>query len=388
MDKRLKIGIFIDGFFPMIDGVINVVDNYAKRLNEIADVTVFAPYGRDKKYPDNFSYKVVRCKRLKLFFLDYDLPMPGFDRKFKKILKQSDLDIIHIHSPFSLGKQAVKYAKRNKIPIVGTMHSQFKKDFLRATKSKLLTKIMLKKIMKVYNACDECWAVNNKMAQVFKEYGAKKLPGIMNNGTNLKPIDAKAATKLINTTYNINKDTPVYCFVGRINLLKNILFTVDALKIVKEKGHDFRMLFMGSGQDSEKLKNYIAKNNLQNEIIICGRVSDEILVAGYSRSRLFLFPSLYDASSLVQIEAASQKTPAVFLQGAATADTVTNDVNGFIVPNDVGAFADKIIEATVNKEYYNKISEGAFRDLYRSWDDVIKEVYQRYLKIISGKKKC
>jgi hypothetical protein len=32
MQKKLKIGLFIDTFFPMVDGVIMVVDNYARRL--------------------------------------------------------------------------------------------------------------------------------------------------------------------------------------------------------------------------------------------------------------------------------------------------------------------------------------------------------------------
>jgi hypothetical protein len=33
MDTRLKIGFFIDTYFPMVDGVIMTVDNYAKRLS-------------------------------------------------------------------------------------------------------------------------------------------------------------------------------------------------------------------------------------------------------------------------------------------------------------------------------------------------------------------
>ena len=41
--EKLNIGLFIDTWFPMVDGVINVVDNYAKRLCKFANVTVFAP---------------------------------------------------------------------------------------------------------------------------------------------------------------------------------------------------------------------------------------------------------------------------------------------------------------------------------------------------------
>ena len=35
--KRLKVGYFIDTFFPMVDGVIMGVDNYAKRMQKYAD---------------------------------------------------------------------------------------------------------------------------------------------------------------------------------------------------------------------------------------------------------------------------------------------------------------------------------------------------------------
>ena len=36
--KKITIGIFNDSFYPMIDGVVMVVDNYAKRLSKYANV--------------------------------------------------------------------------------------------------------------------------------------------------------------------------------------------------------------------------------------------------------------------------------------------------------------------------------------------------------------
>ena len=83
--SKIKIALFIDTYYPMIDGVVNVVDNYARLLNKKADVdvAVFCPV-MDKNYKDNFEYKVVRCKSKKLFFLDYNLPTPNIDKKFKK----------------------------------------------------------------------------------------------------------------------------------------------------------------------------------------------------------------------------------------------------------------------------------------------------------------
>ena len=58
MDK-INIGYFIDTFYPMIDGVITVVDNYARCLSKYANVTVFAP-SIDNDFDDTkLPYKVV-----------------------------------------------------------------------------------------------------------------------------------------------------------------------------------------------------------------------------------------------------------------------------------------------------------------------------------------
>ena len=83
--KKLTIGLFNDSFYPMADGVIMVVDNYARRLSEYANVIVFVPKYTNKEYDDSvFPYKVVRCNSLKVPFLDYSLPIPKLDRKFQK----------------------------------------------------------------------------------------------------------------------------------------------------------------------------------------------------------------------------------------------------------------------------------------------------------------
>ena len=75
-----------------------------------------------------------------------------------------------------------------------------------------------------------------------------------------------------------------------------------------------------------------------------GRIIDRTLLKQiYYRADLFLFPSKFDASSLVQIEAASQMTPGLFLENSVTSDTVTNNVNGFTAPDDVSKYTDRII---------------------------------------------
>lgn len=385
-EKRLRVGLFCDAFFPLADGVVMVVDNYARRLSKFCDVTVFTVEGR-QECDKTFPYKVVRCGRLSLPFLDYDLPLPSLDSKFRKELGLAKLDIVHIHSPFSVGRIGVDYAKKHKIPVIATMHSQFKQDFYRATKNSSLTNFMLSKIMKVFNDCDEYYGVNPKISEIFKEYGAKHMPLVQRNGTDFMPIENESeAIKMVNEKFHLPEDMPVFLFVGRINALKNIYFILESLKKLKTKY--FKMIFVGDGQDMDDFRIAVEESEVSDNVILTGKIMDrDLLRAIYLRAKLFLFPSMYDASSLVQIEAASQKTPTIFLKGSATSATVTDYVNGFLSEPTTDKFAEKIMEILEDDALYKKVSEGAFRDLYVSWDDCVSEIYEKYLYHIEKNKR-
>ena len=389
--SRLTIGFFNDSFYPLADGVIMVMDNYAKRLCRDNDVIVFVPR-YSKKFDDSkLPYKVVRCKSIKIPFLDYSLPLPLFDRKYRKELKNSNLDIVHIHSPFSVGSSGLKYAKKHKIPVVATMHSQFKRDFKRVVKiDKFATKLN-NKLIKFFNKCDECWAVNEEVARIYYEdYKYKKLPKVMNNATEMVPVNnERKAKKYINKKHNLKSNEKVFLFVGRINLLKNVLFIADSLAALKRKEpkFKFKMLFVGSGQDESILRNRVNKLGLNKDVIFCGKITDrEELSFYYKRADLFLFPSFYDASSIVQIESASQSTPGLFIEGTATSCMIKNNINGYLSKNTVGAYSDRIVEIFKDKKLYDKVCKNVFIDIYKTWDQMISDAYNNYIKLIENKR--
>ena len=389
--KKITVGLFNDSFFPLTDGVIMVVDNYARRLSNFCNVIVFVPNYLFSKFDDTtLPYKVVRCYSVDVPFLDYSLPIPKLDYKFIRNLNKYKLDIVHIHSPFSLGVAGLKYAKRHHIPCIATMHSQFKQDFKRALKSEMLANKFTYRLMKVYNKCDLCFAVNKEVARIyFEEYHYKTMPRVLLNATDMEPIENNNKVyKGLDKKYNIKWNEKVFLFVGRLNILKNIFFIVDSLSVLEKKKPSlkFKMLFVGVGQDEDKLKERIKELNLEKEVLLVGKIEDRIELASiYKRADLFLFPSVYDASSLVQIEAASQKTPGVFLKNTATSSTITDNVNGFLSDETVGAYSDKIIEVMEHKGLYKKVSDNAYYDLYRSWDKAVEEIYEIYKDLIDKK---
>lgn len=382
--KKIKIGFFVDSYFPMVDGVAMVVDNYAKRLSKNCEVVVVCPSYGLKDIKNKFNYKVIRVKSFKIPFTTYSYGIPKSDLKILKKLVKEKFDIIHIHSPFSVGKLGIDVARMLDIPVIGTMHTLLKFELYKYTKSNTITDYITKQAIKVYEECDECYSVNTRVGEIYQEYGYSKKPSILQNATELKLItDTNKSIKEINELYNIDKDENVFLFVGRITTVKNILFIVDVLDELKKKKIKYKMLFVGSGPDLKKLQKKIDKLDLSNDVVLCGQINDrELLSKIFYRSKLFVFPSMFDTNSLVQIEAASQKTPTIFLENAPTAFTVTSEVNGYFGKNNPKKFAKKIIDIINDEQHYNVVSENAYNQLYKSWDLVVEEAYKEYIKHI------
>ena len=387
--KRLKIGLFIDAFFPMVDGVVIAVHNYALELSKYADVVVFAPLPREKDYQIDLPYEVIRCRRMKVLFTDYDLATPLFDRHYRKILKESYLDIVHIHSPFEIGRTGVRYAKKNKIPVIASLHSQIKKDFQDRTRSRLIAFLAMRQIVRTLNKADYFWAVNHKVAEIYQSYGLRQLPEVHFNGTDLVYNYDNDMVYAIQKSVKIRAQEKIFLFVGRIDFIKNLEFLVNSLKILFDANFPFQMIFIGSGPHQKAILKMVDTLGIKSVIHFTGRITDRVkLSAFYQAADLFLFPSKYDSSSLVQIEAASQKTAAIFLEDTATADTVTADVNGYITKDDPQAFADKIMAIFKDEATYRQVCENAHRDLYHSWKTVVNDAYQKYLEIVKNFQGC
>lgn len=396
MKKNINIGLFIDTFYPMVDGVIHVVDNYARQLKKIADVNVivFAPKCRHNNFDDKtLPYKVVRCKivNLKGLRLDYDLPTPQFDKQFKRILKNSKLDIIHIHSPFSIGKMAANYGKKHNIPVVATFHSQYKKDFYKSTKSKLLTKILLEKIMRVFNKCDILWTMNPACVELVKSYGYQGRVDVIPNATNLSDkfeVEQLSAIKQdIRKKHNISKEEKVFINIGRLNKLKNLDFVIEVCKKLKDLHFKFKLLCIGDGSDKKHFVNKVEKLNLQNEIVFVGKITDVMQKCEYfASSDLQIFPSFYDTDGIVRIEAAAFGVPTIMVKNSIASSTISDSVNGYIGENNVDLFAKKIIDVFEDEDNYKKVRKQCHDDLYVNWESLALRVLENYKQLIEEKK--
>lgn len=384
-NKRLKIGLFIDNFYPAIDGVVIAVDNIARELSENNDVVVVAPYMGDNSKDLDHHYTIKRVGSIPMPVGEYRIVTHkfGFSNSFKELVKEN-FDIIHIHSPFNIGKLGLKVAKELNIPCICTVHTRFDYEIKRFTKNEYIVKLIMKGLMNVFNACDKCIVVNEFLEEELHEFGYKKKSITIYNGTDLVPIkDKEKAIAFVNKLHDFKKDETVLLFVGRLIDIKNIFFIADVLKKLKEDNFKFKMVFVGTGPDENKLKNIISNYKLNDVVCFTGKVTDRnYLSALYLRSNLLLFPSLMDTSSLVRIEAAVNETPGLFITDSLVGKMIKNDYNGFNSKMDVNTYEKRIIEVISDKKLLTKVSKNAKKTLGINWKEVSNQIYKLYLKTL------
>ena len=88
---------------------------------------------------------------------------------------------------------------------------------------------------------------------------------------------------------------------------------------------------------------------------------------------------------MVQVEAASQHTPTLFIEKAVTASTICDGVNGYLSSNAPEMYAEKIIDIFSKAISHREICNNAYRDLYLSWNQIVNELYKNYIDLISEK---
>ena len=373
------IGQFCDVFPPETDGVGMVVKNYTEELNRTQHCCYYispnSPHTSPQAFP-SFHYMSV-----KLAGGVYRAGLPVLDIPFRYKIKKTHFDIIHAHSPFIAGREAIRVSKQRNIPLIGTFHSKYYDDFYIKTHSRLLSKTGLRFVLDFYNTCDEVWAVNNATADVLRDYGYKKDIIIMPNGTNLwYPTDEEK--KSASERFNLKEGT-ILLFVGQHNWKKNIRHIVEAVKIYASSSADFKIVFAGQGPDEDDIKELVAELGLSEKFLFTGQISDRsLLMSLYARADLLVFPSLYDNAPMVVREAAAAGTPSVLIKGSCSSEGITHEYNGFLCEDSPISIAECISRAI---PLIGEVGSNARSTIPIPWSIIMTAVLARYNELIQKK---
>lgn len=129
--------------------------------------------------------------------------------------------------------------------------------------------------------------------------------------------------------------------VGRLTEQKGQLLLLQAMAHLKAEGLPFTLTLVGDGPMRHELEQFIAENNLGQQVRLVGSLSGEGIREELSAARLFVLPSFAEGLPVVIMEAFALGRPVISSFVAGIPELVENRFSGWLIP--AGSLEDLIV---------------------------------------------
>lgn len=360
----MNIGFFTDVYTPYVDGVVKSIILYKKEIESLGHrVYVFAPKKVKTISPIKYNWEIKdddRTFRFKaidsMFVPGYPLSIPISFKASKKI-PQLKLDIVHCHTPITMGMLGDIVALLQNIPKVYTYHTLYPEYADHYIKLGIFkTREAVKKFDIFYcNRSDRVIAPSQKLEKILIEWGVQSPIDVLPTGIDPEEFEYPQAEEF-RKKIKANSDEKVLLFVGRLSTEKNVSFLIDVMKKISIKDSRVKLVIAGDGKNKKDLENKTATLGLKDKIIFTGFLKREDTINAFAGCDAFVFASTTDTQALVLLEAAFMGKPIVMINDPGLGDIVIDNYNGFLVSGSVDDFADKVNQVLNNKKLYDSMS--------------------------------
>jgi len=320
----MRIGFFTDTFLPQTNGVVTAITGIGSELvRRKHEVMVFCP----KTNIDNFegikvfSYPAVKFRP----YPDFMIAVPqGRDLV-------PELDLVHTHSPFTMGVFGWRVSRWQKIPRVATFHTLLSEYSRYASRiGGILLKPVTWEYCRVYYNRHKRVVVPSKVLKgVLRKHHIRKPISVIPSGIDTsfyRPIGKERARRVL----KIERGDRVFLSLGRLGYEKSVDFIIKAFREV-----DGKLIVAGRGPAEKKLKELRDRLGLRRKVKFVGLVPEGLKPFYYSAADAFVIASRTETQGLVVIEAMACGCPVIGARALAIPEVVNDGRNGFLFdPHD------------------------------------------------------
>lgn len=364
--QKPKIGVIGLKGLPAYGGAAAVGENIIENLKQEYDFTVYSTSSHtDLKTGEVNGFKQIVFKRLPLKKLN---TLYYYIISALHVVFFAKYDLIHLHhrdAAFIILFIKLKYK------VILTTHGSFKvrDKWIKYKKYfDLQERFFVKKANKIV-------CVSKSEARQYRKFLSNEILHIP-NGINIINIS---------NCDDIKTDQGYIFFgAGRIIRTKGCEVLLKALKQIK---YSNKLLIAGDINHTTDYKNEIMHLSKHLDVVFLGLIKDkDKLLKCIRKARYFIFPSNYEAMSMMLLEAASVQTPIICSDIEANKDIFTDEEVLFFKTDDHIDLSEKIKWAENNLIEMRFKANKAYSKLKRDylWADIAKEYSQEYEKLLTG----
>ncbi|MBL8076997.1 MAG: glycosyltransferase [Anaerolineales bacterium] len=346
----LRIGLFTDTYAPQVNGVSISLQLVSAGLTKRGhQVTIFAP-----KFP---GYKdeqdgVVRLPSLK-YLNDPPIYVAvlGTPRSTWSLTRKH-FDVLHAHSPLSVGLLAYLTASTKNLPLIYTYHTSIT-DYTHYLKFIGGTGVIRHGARWFSTAStnlgDQVVVPSPKFYRLLMEQKVRKPIHTIPNGIDLSNFKAAKNPGSLRNRLGLKPEAQILLSVGRMDPEKRLDFLVDAFALLAETHPETVLVFAGDGSARKSLEEKVNGMHLKDRIHFLGMVNRAELPDVLHEATIFLSASTTEVHPISVIEAIASGRPLVAVKDEAFEGMIENDQNGYQVPLDVKVYSQTVSDLLADK---------------------------------------
>ncbi len=289
----------------------------------------------------------------------------------KSILDSENFDVIHTHglkASFITRLAAIK-SRQNGTKIIYTADGFG--FFEGAPKSTYTLYYSIEKMLS--KNTDVIITINKEdYNAAIKNFASCKIYYIDGYGIDKEKVDIDVSYEMedeIRRNLNIKDDDIIVLNVGDYTKDNNQEFLLDALKIIKDKTRNIKVIFVGKDKLDGRLKSLAREYDVSNNVIFLDLNQKDTLML-YAISDVYVDVSKVKNYPSEIIIAMINYLPVITTNVRGNADLITNNVTGYIVnESDIYDLCDKIMLLSNNED----ISDTFIENCHSIYDNYLKE---------------
>lgn len=338
----MRLAYISDTYLPEFNGIVTAMVRHTQKLAERGhEFLIVCPRYGDDDPPAPPGTHVVRYRSWSAASNENThVAVPALS-SIARHLRAFKPDIVHVHTPLTIGVSGVVLARMLGIPLVETYHS-WVPGFMqyasptrllgidkgpRRTRDTLSSRIFTRL---VYNPADLLLAPSEVLAQMLRDEGLRAPSLYQTNGIDLAEFPSKDSWHL--------RKRIMHC--GRLGFEKNAEVVVQAFNGFLHDHPDWELHVLGEGPAEPYLRSLIDRLGIARSVRFEGFVGREHLAEAYRECDMYATASTIETQGLVVLEAQASGTPVVGVDALAVPEMARHGVSGIIVPPyDVRAMA-------------------------------------------------
>jgi colanic acid/amylovoran biosynthesis glycosyltransferase len=164
-------------------------------------------------------------------------------------------------------------------------------------------------------------------------------------------------------------ELPEILCVGRLVPAKGQHILLQACRLLREQGLEFRLTFIGDGPDRKSLEEFVNKNGLGENVKFTGALGQEQVRNHYEHADLFVLASFAEGVPVVLMEAMAKEIPVISTRITGIPELIEHGEDGLLArPGDAEDLAGKIRLLLEDRELRLKLGKAGRRKVAEQYD--------------------